>query len=153
MRHDSIYRASASEFPHDNPDVDRGALWVGSPLCRLTPQPPLVLEEETPEHSGVVMRPAALAAEPLALDPEDFVEELGAEEAATLPQVVELVSGAVTNDVGADGGAPLLAVAGPVCVAAPHDDVLSMETSMADDIAAALQAVVVAVEAAIVEEA
>src|SRR3954467_12816158 len=100
MRHDSIYRASASEFPHDNPEFDRGALWLGSPLCRLTPQPPLVLEEETPEHSGVMMRPEACS-EPLALNPEDFMEDFGLEqeERPALPQAVELVSGDAHNDV------------------------------------------------------
>jgi hypothetical protein len=33
MLHESPYRPSAAEFPHDNPMCDRGALWVGSELC------------------------------------------------------------------------------------------------------------------------
>jgi hypothetical protein len=105
----SIYRASASEFPHDNPEFDRGALWIGSPLCRLTPEPPFVMEEEDDERSGIVERPAALVSEhaPVDIEPDDLLEELALaeEEGAILPPVSELVSGEATNDVAVEAGA------------------------------------------------
>jgi hypothetical protein len=125
MQSDSIYRASASEFPHDNPEFDRGALWIGSPLCRLTPAPPLVLEEETPEHSGVIARPADFSptSEPVDIEPCDLADELmvANDDAATLPPVVdmpaEVIEAVAAVQVEAAGVAPVEA-AGAVPVEA-----------------------------------
>jgi hypothetical protein len=130
MQSDSICRASASEFPHDNPEFDRGALWIGSPLCRLTPAPPLVLEEETPEHSGVIARPADLspASEPVDIEPCDLADELmvANDDAATLPPVVDMpaeviegrgavrVEGAGAVKIEAAGAVPVEAAGGAV---------------------------------------
>ncbi len=58
MQSESMYRPSAAEFPHDNPEVDRGALWVGSALCMIA------APEEEPTEVEVDV-PAAVAAAPV----------------------------------------------------------------------------------------
>jgi ribonuclease E len=35
MHRESPFRAGSSEFPHDNPAVDQGALWIGTSLCSV----------------------------------------------------------------------------------------------------------------------
>jgi hypothetical protein len=42
MLHQSLCRPGAAEFPHDNPRLDFGALWLGSALCEL--------RDALPEH-------------------------------------------------------------------------------------------------------
>jgi hypothetical protein len=62
MQPQSMYRPSAAEFPHDNPRVDRGALWIGSALCFDDPTP---AASATPSATAT----QTLAAAPAADDP------------------------------------------------------------------------------------
>ncbi|HEX9296876.1 MAG TPA: hypothetical protein VF881_13620, partial [Polyangiaceae bacterium] len=56
MRSELAWRPSAAEFPHDNPLVDRCALWIGGPLCSIenaVPQAP-VPPAEKPESADPI---------------------------------------------------------------------------------------------------
>ena len=77
MQPESTYWPSAAEFPHDNPEFDRGALWVRSALCffatpSVSPPPLAPPPAPAPEPTSATAATIATAtATPTPSDPLD----------------------------------------------------------------------------------
>lgn len=63
MKSGGTYRPGAAEFPHDNPLVDRLALWVGSALCELEAAARAAPASDDPETMPETANPSPSAHE------------------------------------------------------------------------------------------
>jgi hypothetical protein len=72
MHRESLFRAGSSEFPHDNPAVDRGALWIGTSLCSPAADPPAERRRPRRRHADPPPPPAG----PTAVSLEKIAEKV-----------------------------------------------------------------------------
>jgi len=105
MGADPLFREGSSEFPHDNPALDRGVLWLGTPLCAPVARPVAEKRRSRRRHAD----PPPAPAEPLAVD----LAEIAAQ---TLQQAAEEPPPAARCDDPSDTLVPDFSETGPADV-------------------------------------